>query len=200
MKNRLAPILLLFFLILLVWSGIKPHDYFTWALEVFPAVLGAGILGVTYKKFRFTNLVYLLIWLHAAVLLIGGHFTYAEVPFFDWLKDTFHLARNHYDRLGHFMQGFVPAIIAREILVRKSVVKKGPWLFFIVVCICLAISAAYELFEWGTAVISGTAADAFLGTQGDVWDTQKDMLFALIGACSSLLILSNKNDKLLKNI
>src|SRR6185436_14562110 len=146
-------------------------------------------LAATYKRFRFTDLLYVLIWIHAIILLVGGHYTYAEVPLFDWIRDTFGLSRNHYDRVGHFAQGFVPAIVAREVLLRKSPLKRGKLLTFIVVSICLAISASYELIEFGVSMATGSAGDAFLGTQGDIWDTQKDMLMALIGASTALLTL-----------
>jgi putative membrane protein len=183
-----------------VWSAINPHDRLTWSLEVAPVILAAIILAATYRRFRFTNLVYLLISIHAVILMVGGHYTYAEVPLFDWIKDTFGSARNHYDRVGHFTQGFVPALIAREILIRLSPLRAGRWLFFIVVCICLAISAFYELIEWWVAVASGTAAEAFLGTQGDVWDTQWDMFLALCGAILAQLLLGRVHDRALERL
>ena len=186
-------------LVILILSAIKPHDYFTWFLEVVPAIIGAVVLTATYRKFRFTNLVYTLIWIHAIILIIGGHYTYAEVPLFNWLKEAFHLSRNHYDRVGHFAQGFIPAIIARELLLRTSPLRPGKWLSVIVVCLCVSISACYELFEWGVAEATGTAADAFLGTQGDVWDTQWDMFCALCGAVISLLVLGKPHDRYLEN-
>lgn len=182
----------------LTWSGLEPRDRFVWYLEVSPAVLGFVILAATYKRFRFTNLVYGLIWLHALVLVVGGHYTYAEMPLFNWLRDEFHLSRNYYDRLGHFIQGFVPAMIAREILIRASPLRPGNWLFFLVLCVALSISATYEFLEWGVAVSSGTAADAFLATQGDVWDTQWDMFLALIGALVAQLTLSALQDRQLE--
>lgn len=191
--------LLLSFLAILVWSAIKPHDLFTWFLETAPAMAGAVILVSTYNRFRFTTLVYVLIWLHAIILLVGGHYTYAEVPLFDWIRDTFHLSRNHYDRVGHFAQGFVPAMIAREVLLRNSPLKPGKLLFFIIVSICLAISAFYELIEFGVSVATGSAGDAFLGTQGDIWDTQKDMALALVGAVTALVTLSRLHDRFLKD-
>lgn len=184
-------------LIVFVWSVINPHDLFTWFLEVVPAIIGLIILVLTYPKFKFTIFAYLLMAIHAMILMIGGHYTYAEVPLFNWIRDVFELSRNHYDRLGHFAQGFIPAIIAREILLRKSPLKRGKWLFFIVVSICLAISASYELFEWAVAEVTGSAAEAFLGTQGDVWDTQKDMAFALIGSIVSLLTVAKLHDRYL---
>jgi len=191
--------LLLFFLASLLWSVINPKDLFTWFLEVLPALIGLAVILITYNRFRLTNLVYVLILIQATILVIGGHYTYAEMPFFNWLRDTFHLARNHYDRLGHFAQGFVPAIISREILLRKSPLQKGKLLSFLVISICLAISASYELIEWGVATATGSAADAFLGTQGDVWDTQWDMLFALCGAVISLLTLRKFHNSVLEN-
>ena len=183
-----------------VWSAINPHDRLTWFLEVAPVILAAIILALTYRRFRFTNLVYLLIGVHALILMIGGHYTYAEVPLFDWIKDTFGYARNHYDRLGHFTQGFVPAMVAREILIRLSPLHAGKWLFFIVVSICLAISAFYELIEWWVALASATAAEAFLGTQGDVWDTQWDMFLALCGAILAQLLLGRMHDRALQRL
>lgn len=188
------------FLVALIWSVINPNDLFTWVLEVLPALIGLVIILMTYNRFRLTNLVYVLILVHAIILVIGGHYTYAEMPLFNWLRDTFHLARNYYDRLGHFAQGFVPAIISREILLRKSPLKRGKLLSFLVISICLAISASYELIEWGVAEATGSAADAFLGTQGDVWDTQWDMLLALCGAVISLLTLREFHDSFLKHI
>lgn len=190
--------LLVSFIAIFIWSVINPKDIFTWLLEVLPAVIGLAVVLLTYNKFRLTNFVYALIWIHAVILVIGGHYTYAEMPLFNWLRDTFDLARNYYDRVGHFAQGFIPAIIAREILLRKSPLQRGKMLSFLVVCICLAISASYELIEWGVAVATGSAADAFLGTQGDVWDTQWDMFFALCGSVISLISMSKLHDRYLK--
>ena len=165
--------LLALFSAVFAWSAVKPHDYFTWFLEVFPALIALPILFFSYKKFPLTHLLYSLIFFHAIILMVGGHYTYAEVPLFNWLRDTFHLDRNYYDRVGHVAQGFVPAIIAREILLRKNVVTNvenhGAWLFFLVTCVCLAISAFYEFLEWWVAVASGSDAVAFLATQGDIW-------------------------------
>jgi putative membrane protein len=189
----LATLLLIFF-----WSAIEPADRFTWVLEVLPAVLGVLALLTTFRRFPLTGLLYLLIWLHAVILLVGGHYTYAEVPLFNWLRDTFDLQRNYYDRVGHFAQGFVPALIAREILLRTSPLQPGKWLFFIVTCICLAISAGYEFIEWWVAVGTGTAAEAFLGTQGDVWDTQWDMFLAFCGAIIAQLVLGRCHDQQLQ--
>ena len=181
--------------VIFVWSGIRPHDYFTWMLEVFPAIIGAVILASTYRRFRFTTLVYILIAVHMIILMVGGHYTYAEVPIGNWVRDQFQLSRNHYDRLGHFAQGFVPAMIAREVLLMLNVLRRGRWLFVIVISICLAISALYELLEWTVSALTGSAGDAFLGTQGDVFDTQKDMAMALVGAVTALLTLSKFHDK-----
>ncbi|MCL5056720.1 MAG: DUF2238 domain-containing protein [Actinobacteria bacterium] len=181
------------------WSGVNPHDRFTWMLEVLPAVIGFIILALTYPRFKFTRLAYFLIALHMVVLMVGGHYTYAHVPLFDWIRDTLDLSRNHYDRVGHFTQGFVPAVIAREILLKTSPLKRGKLLFFIVVCICLAVSAFYEFIEWWVAAATGTAAESFLGTQGDVWDTQWDMLLAFCGAIASQLLLSRVHDQYIDN-
>jgi putative membrane protein len=186
---------LMIFFATLVWSGIQPKDYPTWLLEVLPALIGFAVLAATRRKFPLTRLAYVLILLHCVVLMVGGHYTYAEVPLFDWIRDWFNLERNNYDKLGHFMQGFVPAIIAREILVRNAIVAGRGWLVFIIVCVCLAISAFYELIEWWVAILSAEAAESFLGTQGYVWDTQSDMLFALIGAALALLFLSGWHDR-----
>ena len=158
-------------------------------------MLGAAILLVTYRRFQFTRLVYGLMWVHALILLVGGHYTYADVPLFNWLRDVLALGRNHYDRLGHLAQGFVPALVARELLLRTSPLRRGKWLCFLVTCVCLGMSAAYELLEWSVAALTGTAADAFLGTQGDVWDTQKDMLFALVGAILAQVLLGGVHDR-----
>jgi len=184
----------------LVWSGWSPEDRLTWVLEVFPVVVVVPLLLATRRRFPLTTLVYSLIAVHATILMVGGRYTYAEVPLFNWIRDLFHLARNHYDRLGHFAQGFVPAIVAREILLRKTALRRGGWMFFLVTCVCLAISAVYELVEWSAAVTTGTAADAFLGTQGDPWDTQKDMLLAGIGAIVSQLTLASTHDRQLDSL
>src|SRR5947207_8663929 len=196
MTYKLLPrTLLALFAIVFIWSAVHPHDYFTWCLEVFPAVIGLVILIATARSFPLTPLLYTLLFLHAAILAVGGHYTYALVPLGDWVRDALHLARNDYDRLGHLAQGFVPAIAAREILIRRKVVRGGGWLYFIVVAICLAISAAYELLEWSVSAATGSKGDAFLGTQGDVWDTQKDMLLALIGALTAPPLLSRMHDR-----
>jgi putative membrane protein len=181
----------------LIWSGVNPKDPLTWFLEVAPALIGVILLASTYHSFRLTPLLYFFILLHCFVLMVGGHYTYAEVPIFEGL---FGAERNNYDKVGHFFQGFVPALIAREIFIRKNIVNKKFWLGFIVISVCLAFSAFYELIEWWVALVSGENADAFLGTQGYVWDTQSDMGFALLGACCSILLLSTTHDKQLKNI
>ncbi|MDG5468784.1 DUF2238 domain-containing protein [Deltaproteobacteria bacterium IMCC39524] len=186
------------FFVTLVWSGIGPKDYPTWVLEVLPAVIGLVILVTTRRTFPLTGLTYALILFHCIILMVGGHYTYAEVPLFDWLRDGFDLERNNYDKVGHFVQGFVPAIISREILIRKQVVSGEGWLAFIIVSVCLAISAFYELIEWWVALISEASAEAFLGTQGYIWDTQSDMMYALTGAIMALLLLSRWHDKQLK--
>jgi putative membrane protein len=173
-----------------IWSAIAPADRYTWFLEMIPIPLALLVLASTCRRFRLTDLSYTLILLHAVILLVGAHYTYAKVPLFDWLKDALDLSRNHYDRVGHLTQGFVPAILAREILIRTSPLRKSRWLVPLIIAVCLAISAVYELFEWGVAELSGTAAEAFLGTQGDVWDTQKDMAFCLVGSAASLILLS----------
>ena len=181
-----------------VWSAVNPHDFYTWVLEVLPAVVALVLLIATRQSFPLTPLSYWLILVHAIILMIGGHYTYARVPLFDWLKESLELSRNYYDKLGHLAQGFVPAIVSREILIRKSPVRKGNWLFFLVICICLAISAFYELIEWWVALISGESAEAFLGTQGDVWDTHSDMGACLLGALAALLLLARSHDRQLR--
>jgi len=194
-RRREPAVLLALGIVLLVLSRIHAKDGYTWILEVAPAIVAAVVLVATYRRFPLTPLAYRLILLHACILMVGGHYTYAEVPLGFWVQRAFGLARNHYDRLGHFAQGFVPAIVAREILLRRTPLKRGGWTFFLVTCVCLAISAFYEFVEWWTAVASGEAATAFLGTQGDPWDTQWDMLWALIGAVSSQLLLARPHDR-----
>jgi len=182
------------FLCVLVWSGIAPRDRFTWWLEVAPALLAVSVLGLTFRRFPLTTLAYTLILLHAIILMVGGHYTYAEVPLFDRLSEWMGWSRNNFDKLGHFAQGFVPALIAREIFIRLDVVNGHAWRNVLVVALCLAISALYELVEWLVAILSGTDAEAFLGTQGYVWDTQSDMALALAGATASLLLLPRFHD------
>jgi len=191
--------LLLLLLALFVWSAINPFEYFTWFLEVLPAIIGVLVLVFTYKDFQFTRLVYVLIFIHCVILIIGGHYTYAEVPLFDWIQDVFHQSRNNYDKVGHFAQGFVPAMIARELLIRKNIINGKAWLNFIVVCIAMAISVTYEFIEWGVSLATGDGGDSFLGTQGYVWDTQSDMLYATFGAIIALLVLSKIHSKQLIN-
>ncbi len=185
---------------LLVWSVIGCRDVGTWAMEVFPAVLGGAALIALYRKFRFTNLLYTLMAAHAAILIIGGHYTYAEVPLFNWLRDTYHLSRNYYDRLGHFAQGFVPALIAREVMLRATPLAPGKLMTWIVLSSSMCVSALYELLEFAAARFTGTAADAFLGTQGDVWDTQWDMTFCLIGAVCAVALMSGVHDRALERV
>ena len=191
--KRLTVYIILFFAVF-IWSLINPHDYFTWFLEAAPAILFFLILSLTYKKFKFSLFVYSFILVHCFVLLIGAKYTYAEVPLFNYFKDAFGLERNNYDKVGHFMQGFVPAFIARELLVRLKVVNGKNLLKYIVVSICLAISAFYEFVEWWVSVATGESADSFLGTQGYVWDTQSDMLYATIGAIIAVTVFSRLHD------
>ena len=191
---------ILIFAIVLIWSGINPKDQFTWILEVAPALIGGILLLVTCNSFRLTSLLYIFILVHCIVLMVGGHYTYAEVPLFDSLREIFELERNNYDKVGHFFQGFVPALLAREILIRKNIVNGRAWLNLFIISICLAFSAFYELIEWWVAVASGENAEAFLGTQGYVWDTQSDMALALLGAVASIVVLSGFHDIQLKNI
>lgn len=197
---REPVVLLIVGLALLVWSAIGAYEPGTWVMEVFPIFLAVPVLVLTYRRFPLTPLAYRLILLHAAILMLGGHYTYARVPFGFWMQDLFHFTRNHYDRIGHFAQGFVPAIVTREVLLRRSPLVQGKWLFFLVTAVCLSISACYEFIEWWAAVLGGSAADAFLGTQGDVWDTQWDMLFALIGAIVAQLILAKVHDRQLASM
>lgn len=196
----LTVVWLAIFAAVLAWSAIAPKDYPTWVLEVSPALLGLIVLTLTYNRFRLTPLLYWLILLHSVILMVGGHYTYAEVPLFDTLKPLFGWERNNYDKLGHLAQGFVPAMIARELLVRFAVVSSAAWRNFFIVCFCLALSAAYELLEWAVAVIAGASSEAFLGTQGYQWDTQADMAFALLGSVAALLFLGGLHDRQLQNL
>lgn len=191
---------LLSFFVVLIWSGIGPKDQFTWFLEVLPALIGLVLMVVSFKQFPLTRLLYNLILLHCIVLMVGGHYTYAEVPLFDSLANWMGSERNNYDKVGHFFQGFVPALLAREILIRKSIVNGKAWLNVIIVSICLAFSAFYELIEWWVAVASGENAEAFLGTQGYIWDTQSDMALALLGAIISIIVLAKYHDQQLTKI
>lgn len=187
------------FLGVLIWSGIGPKDFTTWCLEVFPAVAGAVVLWVTRERFPLTTLVYVLILIHCVILIVGGHYTYAEVPLGEWLREAFDGTRNNYDKLGHFAQGFIPAMITRELMIRLKVFDSVRWRDFFIVCFCLAFSAFYELVEWWVALLSEEAADAFLGTQGYAWDTQSDMGWALLGAGLALLLLGKWHDKQLRD-
>jgi putative membrane protein len=184
----------------LIWSLIGCRDLFTWAMEIFPVLIGGAILIRAYPRFQFTTFTYILITIHAIILMIGGHYTYARMPLFDWLKDFFHLQRNYYDRLGHFAQGFIPAMIAREILLRTTPLKRGKLLFYLVLSTCMAITAWYELTEFAAAKMTGTAADDFLGTQGDPWDTQWDMTFCFIGALCALTVAAKVQDRFLRKL
>ncbi len=196
--------LAIIFFLVLIWSAINPHDYFTWILEVFPGIIAFIILFATRKKFPLTDITYTLILIHCVILFVGGKYTYAEVPLFNTIKEYFGHTRNNYDKIGHIAQGFIPAILIREIFIRKQVVtstssatgkKRGMWLAVIVVFFCTGISAMYELLEWGVAEMSGEGADSFLGTQGYAWDTQSDMLCAMLGAITSLTLFSKWQDK-----
>ncbi len=189
MKTAHALSLLMATGVFLVASGVGPSDRLTWILEVFPVIAGMALVVATYRRFPLTGLLYSFLFLHAIILVVGGHYSYAEVPLGFWVQDAFDLARNHYDRLGHFAQGFVPAILAREILARRSPLTRSRWLPFLVVTVCLAFSAFYELIEWWGALVFGDSATAFLGTQGDIWDTQWDMFMALVGAITALITL-----------
>lgn len=193
-------ILVFAFIIGLVISGINPHDYFTWFLEVFPGIFGLILLMLTFNKFRFSYLVYVIILIHCYILFVGGHYTYAEVPLFNQIKEFFDQSRNNYDKVGHFAQGFVPAMIVRELFVRKEVVKNGIWLSVLTICLCLSISVFYEFFEWFVAIASGQSADSFLGTQGYAWDTQSDMLYAFIGAFTMILLFRKYHDKQIEKV
>lgn len=206
MNDQTAPsrreplVLLVLAFVALVVSGIGPKDRFTWFLEVAPVLIGAPLLVATARRFPLTPLLYRLLFVHALILVLGGHYTYAEVPLGEWAKEAFGLARNHYDRLGHLAQGFVPAILAREILLRKTPLRPGGWLFTLVTSVCLAFSALYELIEWAAAISTGEAAAAFLGTQGDVWDTQWDMFLALCGALLAQALLSRLHERQLARL
>jgi len=199
-KRGEATALLVIGAVLLVWSGINPADRTTWILEVFPIFIAVPLLVATAHRFPLTPLAYRLIFVHALILMLGGHYTYAQVPLGFWMQRVFGFSRNHYDRIGHLAQGFVPAIIAREVLIRRSPLRPGKWLFVIVLCVCLAISACYEFIEWWSALVGGSAADAFLGTQGDPFDTQADMLMALIGAFAAQVLLARVHDRQIAKI
>jgi putative membrane protein len=177
------------------WSAIGPHDYFTWVLEVLPAVMGFAALAVTFRRFQFTDFTYTLMAVHAIVLIVGGHYTYAEVPLFNWLRDIGVFERNNYDKVGHFSQGFFPVIVTREVMMRASPLKGSRWLPFLAVSVCLALSALYEMIEWWVSLLTGSAGDSFLGTQGYVWDTQSDMFLCLAGSITALILLSRWHDR-----
>ncbi len=186
------------FMVVLIWSGIAPKDFMTWCLEVFPAVLGAVVLWHTRERFPLTTLVYVLILIHCVILMVGGHYTYAEVPIGDWWRDANGGTRNDYDKLGHLAQGFIPVMVARELVIRLNVFNSARWRDFFIVSFCLGFSAFYELIEWWVALLSDEAADSFLGTQGYIWDTQSDMGWALFGAIAALVLLSKLHDKQLR--
>src|SRR5437667_1161687 len=200
-RTQWTPVLLLGLgAFCLALSAVGAHDRLTWVLEVFPILLAVPVLVLTRRRFPLTSLAYVLIFVHALVLMVGGHYTYERVPLGFWLQRALHLRRNDYDRLGHFAQGFVPAVLAREVLLRRSPLRTGKWLFFLVTCVCLAISACYKFVEWWTAVLTGDSATAFLGTQGDPWDTQWDMFLALVGAITAQLTLARVHDRQLDRL
>ena len=198
--DRLPTALLVTVFAATALSGVRPHDRLTWLLEVAPILVAVPLLVATRRRFPLTTLAYVLVALHALVLAVGGHYTYARVPLGSWAQEAFGLARNHYDRLGHLVQGFVPAIVARELLLRTSPLRRGGWLNFLVFAACLAISALYELVEWAAALVSAEAATAFLGTQGDVWDTQWDIFLAAVGALAALVLLAGAHDRALRRL
>ena len=201
MSQRFAPaVWVVVFLAVFVWSAIGPADRATWVLEVLPAVIGFALVVWCFFRYPLTPLVYFLILVHAIILMVGGHYTYAEVPLFDWFRDWFDWERNNYDKLGHLAQGFIPAMVAREVVIRLDVFSSRRWAAFFIVCFCLALSAFYELIEWWVALLSDQAAEAFLGTQGYVWDTQSDMAWALSGAILSLILLGRFHDRQLQEL
>lgn len=196
----MIKIWLFIYSVVFIWSLINPKDLFTWFLEVFPAMIALIVLALTYRKFRLTPLVYSLILIHCIILMVGGHYTYASVPLFDFIKDFLNQDRNNFDKLGHFAQGFIPAMVAREIIIRKSIITIESWRNFFIICFCLGFSAFYELIEWLVALLSNEVSNDFLGTQGYIWDTQSDMAWALFGAILALIVLSKYHDKQLKKI
>jgi len=198
MVNKNVLVWCVVFFGVLLWSLLNPKDYFTWFLEVIPALIAFIVMAFTYKTFPLTKMLYLLILLHSMVLMVGGHYTYAEVPLFESMKEWFGFARNNYDKVGHFMQGFVPVMVAREIVIRKEVFKSKGWMNFFIVSFVLAFSAFYELVEWAVAQMSGEGAEAFLGTQGYIWDTQSDMAWALFGSIVALVLLRRYHDRRLQ--
>ncbi len=196
-SHRENQLLVIGTILALAISAIEPYDLTIWFLETFPVLIGLPIILVTHRRFPMTSLVYRLLFLHALILILGAHYTYARVPFGFWMQDVFDFTRNNYDRIGHIAQGFIPAVLAREILLRKSPLKPGRWLFFLVTCVCLSISVCYEFIEWWVALLTGTAADEFLSLQGDIWDTQWDMFMALIGAISAQWLFTRYHNGLL---
>lgn len=195
--KNLHLFLLISICVILILTGINPYDRFIWFLEVLPAIIGIIVLIIIYPKFKFSNLVYILIWIHCIILIIGGYYTYAEMPLFNWLRDAYGLSRNYYDRLGHIAQGFIPVLVIREVLIRKKLVSSKRWASFIAISMCLAISASYEILEFIFAIFSEETAEAFLGTQGDIWDSQWDMICALIGSILSVIILGRYQDRVI---
>ncbi|USH01485.1 DUF2238 domain-containing protein [Grimontia kaedaensis] len=200
MNKANSTIWLAIFFAVFIWSAINPKDQFTWFLEVAPALIALIALAMTRKSFPLTQITYFFILVHCVILMVGGHYTYAEVPLFDYIKEITNTARNNYDKVGHFAQGFIPALVAREILIRNSVIPSPRWRNFFIVSFCLAFSAFYELIEWWVAIMSGESAEAFLGTQGYIWDTQSDMFLAMIGAITSLVLLGKIHDKQLAKL
>lgn len=198
--NRFHIGLLFLVIAVLIWSAFNPHDWGTWVAEVMPVLIVLPLLTLTYNKFRLTDLLYVLITIHAIILIVGGHYTYARVPIGNWVRDWLDAERNSYDGLGHFVQGFVPAMVARELLIRTSPLKSGKWFYTLIFLGCMGISAIYELIEWAAAVFAGGGAVEFLGTQGDVWDTQKDMALCGIGAIFALVLLSRWHDRQLTRL
>ena len=196
----MIKIWLFIYSVVFIWSLINPKDLFTWFLEVLPAMIALMVLVRTYKNFKLTTLVYTLILIHCIILMVGGHYTYASVPLFDFIKDFLNQDRNNFDKLGHFAQGFIPAMVAREIIIRKSIITIESWRNFFIICFCLGFSAFYELIEWWVALLSNEASNDFLGTQGYIWDTQSDMAWALFGAILALIVLRKYPDKQLKKI
>ena len=182
----------------LVWSGIKPYDYTTWVEEVLPAVIGGVLFAIFYRRFQFSSVSYTLSWFFAIILMVGGHYTYARVPVGYWFQNAFDMSRNHYDRFGHFFQGVIPAMLGRELLIRTSQLRRGKWMFFICTCMALAVSAMYELVEWFAAVTSD--AEDFVGSQGDIWDAQSDMLLAMVGAIVAQIIFARLQDRQMDRI
>jgi putative membrane protein len=197
-KEKYLLFLSALFFVVLIWSAIKPKDYFTWILEVTPGIVGLIVLFITYKRFRFTDFIYTMILIHCCILFVGGHYTYAEVPLFHWVKEWVHGVRNNYDKVGHFAQGFIPALLAREMLLRLKIVSSRTWTGYLVISIALAISAIYELIEWWTALLTGESAEAFLGTQGYIWDTQSDMFWAFAGSLAAVVLFSKYHDRRIK--